>query len=205
MKAGSDCWARQALLALKTTTIFETLVLETPPHWKTENFDHCDIANKHKSKHTHKKPQKTQWWTLSHVHDVEIALFAKCKLNVGPILGTLQKSYYYYYYYSNSIHVLFKFGNLPSGKLMNTLPTPAGVSHQWTESINTRCNQWISLAKITLKVSPAGWNCELVARISRCGEGISNCIHTFCKFGNTFPTHAGVGHQRTESTNIGCN
>ena len=40
----------------------------------------------------------------------------------------------------------------------NTLPTSAGAGHQWTESTNTGCNQWLSLVKIALKVSPADRN-----------------------------------------------
>ena len=54
-----------------------------------------------------------------------------------------------------------------------TLHTPAGAAHQWTESTNTGCNQWLSLAKITLKVPLAGRNRSLVASTSRCGEGVS--------------------------------
>ena len=55
----------------------------------------------------------------------------------------------------------------------NTLPTPVGVGHQWTESTSIGCNQWLSLAKIALKVPPAGRNRSLVASTNRCGEGIS--------------------------------
>ena len=58
-KRGLDCQAHQALFALRTTTIFKTSVFETPPYYKRENFDHCNIASKHKSKHTH-KPKKAQ-------------------------------------------------------------------------------------------------------------------------------------------------
>jgi hypothetical protein len=57
-KRGSKCWARQALFALKATTIFETSIFETPPCWKRTNFDDCNIASKHKSKHTHTNPKR---------------------------------------------------------------------------------------------------------------------------------------------------
>jgi hypothetical protein len=60
-----------------------------------------------------------------------------------------------------------------------TLPTPAGAGHQWTESTNIGCNQWLLLAKIALKVPPAGRNCSLVANTSRCGEGISQFLIAF--------------------------
>ena len=49
--------------------------------------------------------------------------------------------------------------------------------HQWTESTNTNCNQWLSLAKITLKVPPIGKNRSLAANTSNCGEGISRRDH----------------------------
>jgi hypothetical protein len=54
----------------------------------------------------------------------------------------------------------------------NTLPTLDGVGHQRTESTNIGCNQWLSLAKIALKVSLADRNRSLVASTSRCGEVI---------------------------------
>ena len=54
----------------------------------------------------------------------------------------------------------------------STLPTPAGVGHQWKKSTRTGCNQWLSLVKITLKVPHAGRNRSVVANTSRCGEGI---------------------------------
>ena len=54
----------------------------------------------------------------------------------------------------------------------NTLPTSVSVGHQWTKSTNTGCNQWLSLAKIALKVHLVGRNRSLVANTSRCGEGI---------------------------------
>jgi hypothetical protein len=57
--------------------------------------------------------------------------------------------------------------------LTYTLPTPVGVGHQWTENTNTGCNQWLSLAKIALKVPPVGRNCSLVASTNMCGEGIT--------------------------------
>jgi hypothetical protein len=53
----------------------------------------------------------------------------------------------------------------------NTLPTPDGVGHQRTESTNIGCNQWLSLAKIALKVPIAGRNRSLVANTIMCGEG----------------------------------
>ena len=46
----------------------------------------------------------------------------------------------------------------------------------WVTSTNTGCNQWLSLAKIALKVSSAGRNRSLVANTGRCGEGII-CNH----------------------------
>ena len=59
-----------------------------------------------------------------------------------------------------------------------TLSTLASVGHQWTERTNTRCNQWLALAKIALKVLPAGRNRSLVANTNRCGEGIRATSHT---------------------------
>jgi hypothetical protein len=58
------------------------------------------------------------------------------------------------------------------GVCVNTLPTHAVVGHQRTESTNIGCNQWLSLAKITLKVPLAGRNRSLVANTNMCGEGI---------------------------------
>ena len=53
-KRGLDCRAREALFAIITTTILETSVFETPPYQKRVNFDHCNIASKHKEQtHTH--------------------------------------------------------------------------------------------------------------------------------------------------------
>jgi hypothetical protein len=49
----------------------------------------------------------------------------------------------------------------------NPLLTPAGVGHKRTESTNIGCNQWLSLAKIGLKVSLVGRNRSLVASTSR--------------------------------------
>jgi hypothetical protein len=40
------------------------------------------------------------------------------------------------------------------------------------ESTSIGCNQWLSLAKITLKVPLDGRNRSLVANTSNCGEGI---------------------------------
>jgi hypothetical protein len=54
----------------------------------------------------------------------------------------------------------------------NTLPTHVGAGHQRTERTNTGCNQWLSLAKIALKVPLASRNRSLVANTNRCGEGI---------------------------------
>jgi hypothetical protein len=107
-----DCRARQALFA--TTTIicqnnnnFRGFSFWDPPYLKRANFECYNIASKHENKHTH-KPQKTQWWTPSHVHVVEPALFAKCKPNVGPILGTIH--IIEYYYFNKHLHT-FKFSN----------------------------------------------------------------------------------------------
>jgi hypothetical protein len=47
----------------------------------------------------------------------------------------------------------------------NTLPTLAGAGHLRTKSISTGCNQWLSLAKIVLKVPLAGRNRSLVAKL----------------------------------------
>ena len=57
-KRGLDCWARQALFALITSTISKTSDFETPPYYKRANFEHCNIASKHKSKHTHTNPKR---------------------------------------------------------------------------------------------------------------------------------------------------
>jgi hypothetical protein len=45
------------------------------------------------------------------------------------------------------------------------------VTNEWRVPA-TGCNQWLSLAKIPLKVPPAGRNRSLVACTSRCGECI---------------------------------
>jgi hypothetical protein len=42
------------------------------------------------------------------------------------------------------------------------------------ESTNTGCNQWLSLAKIALKVPHACRNHLLVAHTNRCGKCITN-------------------------------
>jgi len=48
----------------------------------------------------------------------------------------------------------------------NTLPIPTSAGDQWTESTNIGYNQWLSLAKITLKVLPASRNHSLVTYTS---------------------------------------
>jgi hypothetical protein len=55
-------------------------------------------------------------------------------------------------------------------------PTLIDVGHRWTVSINIGRNQWLSLAKPTLKVSLASRNRSLVPRTRKCGWAISNCI-----------------------------
>ena len=72
---------------------------------------------------------------------------------------------------------------LGGSSLRHTLPTHVGVGHEWTESTNTGCNQWLSLAKITLKVSPAGRNHSLVGNTNKCGEG----INLVCPFVHRLP------------------
>ena len=57
-------------------------------------------------------------------------------------------------------------------------PTLTGVSHQWTESTNIGCNQWLPLAKIALKVPHADRNRSLVARTSMHGECIKWHVFT---------------------------
>ena len=54
-----------------------------------------------------------------------------------------------------------------------TLLTHASAGHQRTESTNTGCNQWLSLAKIALKTPLAGRNRSLVANTIMFGEGIN--------------------------------
>ena len=51
-------------------------------------------------------------------------------------------------------------------------PTQAGAGHQQTVGTSIGCNQWLSLAKSTLKVAPAGRNRSLVAYTSKCGWAI---------------------------------
>jgi hypothetical protein len=68
----------------------------------------------------------------------------------------------------------FKSSFIPYERTSHTLPTHVGVGHQRIESTSIGCNQWLSLAKIALKVPLAGRNCSLVANTSRCGEGISH-------------------------------
>ena len=53
-------------------------------------------------------------------------------------------------------------------------PTHTGAGHQWTVSISTGCNMWLSLAEPTLKVTPIGRNRSLVACTSMCGCAISH-------------------------------
>ena len=72
-------------------------------------------------------------------------------------------------------------GMLLSLELTYTLPTPAGAGHQWIESTSTGCNQWLSLAKIALKVPRTGRNRSLVARTSECGKCIRATSNTWLK------------------------
>jgi hypothetical protein len=58
-------------------------------------------------------------------------------------------------------------------QLSHSPSTLSGVGHQWTESTSSGCNQWLSLAKIALKVPPTGKNRSMVACTSRCGECIT--------------------------------
>ena len=60
-----------------------------------------------------------------------------------------------------------------------TLPTHVGVGRQWTESTSIGCNQWLSLVKMTLRVSLVGRNRSLVASASKCGEGVSLLLVIF--------------------------
>ena len=55
----------------------------------------------------------------------------------------------------------------------NSPPTRTCADHQWTVSINTSCNQWLSLAKPTLKMAPAGRNCSLMTCTSKCGWAVN--------------------------------
>jgi hypothetical protein len=55
--------------------------------------------------------------------------------------------------------------------LTYTLPTPIGAGHQRMESTNTRCNQWLPLVKITLKVLHVGRNHSLMVNTNMCGLG----------------------------------
>ena len=52
-------------------------------------------------------------------------------------------------------------------------PTLTGAGHQWTVSINTGCNQWFSLAKLTLKVVRVGRNRSPVVHTSKRGCAVS--------------------------------
>jgi hypothetical protein len=60
-----------------------------------------------------------------------------------------------------------------------TLPKPVGVGLQRTESTNIGCNQWLSLAKIVLKVPLASRNRSLVSNTNMCGEGITGRLMGF--------------------------
>jgi hypothetical protein len=51
----------------------------------------------------------------------------------------------------------------------NSPPTHIGVGHQWTVSTSTGYNQWLSLAKPTLKVPPVGRKRSVVAHTAKCG------------------------------------
>ena len=74
----------------------------------------------------------------------------------------------YYIWRALKTSILNNVGNSP--------PTLTGVGHQWMESTNIGCNQWLSLAKIALKVPHAGRNRSLVARTNKFGECISDCL-----------------------------
>ena len=71
-KMGLDCWARQALFDLRMTTIYETLDFETPPYWNKANFGDCNIASKHKTKHTRTQTPKDAMMNPVHVHVIEL-------------------------------------------------------------------------------------------------------------------------------------
>jgi hypothetical protein len=97
--------------------------------------------------------------------DIKVKLFNKSqsarewKYNVPP-LGLMWRPHTF-----ENVCFEMEFGN--------TLPTPDGAGRQWTEGTSIGCNQWLSLAKIALKVPRADRNRSLVARTSRCGECIS--------------------------------
>jgi len=67
------------------------------------------------------------------------------------------------------------------------------------ESISIGCNQWLSLAKIALKVPPAGRNRSLVALTSNCGEDITR------KYGGMVGDVEGLKHGREKWTFWPCN
>ena len=58
------------------------------------------------------------------------------------------------------------------GVLTYSPPTLTSVGHQWTVSTNIACNQWLSLAKPTLKVLLADRNRSLMVRTSKSGWAI---------------------------------
>ena len=78
-----------------------------------------------------------------------------------------------------SLNFRWAFTELHQTLFINTLPTPAGAGHQWTENTINGCNQWLSLAKIALKVPPACRNRSLAAITNMCGEDI--------KYGMQYP------------------
>ena len=81
---------------------------------------------------------------------------------------------YYSYHFSSLLRVSYPF--LWFKEYSYSSPTLTGVArvdHQWTESTTNGCNQWLSLAKLALKMPPTNRNCSPVARTSRCGEHIT--------------------------------
>jgi hypothetical protein len=63
-------------------------------------------------------------------------------------------------------------------------PTLTDARHQWTFSSSIGCNQWLSLAKLALKVAPTGRNCSPMTCTSKCVWAILNkgcyCLEVTC-------------------------
>ena len=62
-------------------------------------------------------------------------------------------------------------------KRNNSPPTFTSAGYQWIVSTNTGYNQWLSLAKPTLKVVPASMIRSLLTRTSKCGWAITQKVN----------------------------
>ena len=73
-----------------------------------------------------------------------------------------------------------------SSEVCHSPPTLNGAGHQFTVSIDVGYVQWLSLAKPTLKVAPAGRNHSSVACNTKCGLAILKGMFTQKPLGHTW-------------------